>query len=552
MIEWRCCSRFLLAAGAAAVLLAAGLRGAEAANDDWKSLHKQFRDTWEIGDLERPGRRETSRGKKLEAVCLLGRSHDGRAVPVLLAAHRSQLKFIEKLRTAWEKRKRAHDKLAPSMERALRAKVPRPDGQIQVTPAEREWIDEKERIEKLYVEITDEEGIAETTRAAMGQVLNETEGKEHGIALKHVLKGAGRGQSPDEREFIRLLGYVKGEDATAALRRYAQDLQPLVAQAALEALGRQNDPSSVDLLIGRLEDPRWQVRVSALLGLSFFREERVVDVLLERADRESGVLRGHFLRALARIVGIEEGGLPPTVEAWRKWWRENRERVLDAWCSEDRIGPVEENLPPVRLGADEGGHTYFYGIRTDSKHIIFVIDVSGSMGEHGGRNERGLMRIDVVKRELKNAIRSLSASESDERGASTFNIVVYAADVRVYKKGKMIVATKGNKEKAFKWIDDLEAIGATNIFDAIEQAFLIVDTRRVSKQLAKGADTIFLMTDGKPNRGKIVDPDVIRQEVTKMNRERRITLHAVGVGPDHNAVFLEALALENGGQYLAR
>ena len=38
--------------------------------------------------------------------------------------------------------------------------------------------------------------------------------------------------------------------------------------------------------------------------------------------------------------------------------------------------------------------------------------------------------------------------------------------------------------------------GYTNIFDAIEQAFNIISDTKESKNLDKGADTIFLMTDG--------------------------------------------------------
>ncbi len=538
-----------LAAAAAVCLLACLMSDAAAENEDWRALQRRFQDTWKIGGARDPAIRVTLRGRKREAVRLLAGARDGRAVPVLISAHKGQLKFVHKLQKAWAKRKADHDKQAPAMERALQKKKVQPGGGILVTPAEQAWIDEKGRVEKLYTEVLDEKRIAQRTREAMGRVLGEIDGTERTVALKALLKEAGRGQSPEEREFVRLLGYVAGADVTEALRRYAQDVQPLVAQAALEALGRQNHPGSIDLLLERLTDPRWQIRVSALLGLSFYREERVVDALLERVDQESGVLHRHYLTALARMVG-EEADLPTSIPAWRTWWRKNRAAVRDAWRTGERLGPVEDDLPAVRIDAEGEGSTSFYGIKTDSKHVIFVIDISGSMGEHGGTNAQGQMRIDIAKRELKNAIRSLSAS--DERGKASFNVVAYAADVRVYKAGKMIAATKANKEKAFSWIDALPAIGATNIYDALEQAFLIIDSRRMSKQLARGADTIFLMTDGKPNRGKIIEPKLIREEIAKMNRDRRITIHTVGVGPDHNRGFLDELAAENYGQYLAR
>ena len=174
------------------------------------------------------------------------------------------------------------------------------------------------------------------------------------------------------------------------------------------------------------------------------------------------------------------------------------------------------------------------------------------MGEHSGKDANDKYRIDIAKVELKNAIRALTAEESDERGVSSFNIVTYAAEVQVFKEGKMIPATKKNKEKAFAWIDALEAIGPTNIFDAMEQAFKIIGTRKAKKQLEKGADTIFLMTDGQPNRGRITDPVLIRKEIEKMNRDRRITINTIGIGDDHADEFLRALATENHGEYAGR
>ena len=198
--------------------------------------------------------------------------------------------------------------------------------------------------------------------------------------------------------------------------------------------------------------------------------------------------------------------------AFRKHWAEKRADIEKAWAESPSDGPVKQQPPPVMVKGKSDGYG-FYGIKTESKHIIFVVDVSGSMGEeHGGLNKDGLSRIQVLKKQLKQAISQLTASESDERGVASFHIVTYRDTVKIwpYKVGKMVPATKKNKEKAIEWIDELEAGVATNIYDALEQAFLIIDTRKAKKQYEKGADTIFLMTDGMPNRGKVVDTELIR------------------------------------------
>jgi Mg-chelatase subunit ChlD len=159
----------------------------------------------------------------------------------------------------------------------------------------------------------------------------------------------------------------------------------------------------------------------------------------------------------------------------------------------------------------------------------------------------------VARKELKQAIQSLSASDEDERGAGSFNIVLYSTQPEVYKAGAMVVATLKNKEKAIEWIEEkVKASGQTNLYDSIEQAFNIISATKEGKNLEKGADTIFVMTDGFPNRGKFFDTDLILHETKTMNQTRKITIHTIGVGEGHNRMFLMQLAAQNDGQYLAR
>lgn len=524
----------------------------EASNDDWPAFKKAFKDDFEIDGLEQPGIRSKLRGKKRSAVKELRRCADARGVDLLIAAHKKQLRFIEDLEKQWAERHERWKKAEPAMRKVLEAKQKAvgPGKPISVTPSEKAWIDEPLKLATLRQEISNEEEIANYVRQGMATIANSVEGKERSKAVAAIGKAAKKGAKEDEREFIRLLGYIAGDDATALLEEHAESISPFVAQPALKALGRQQNPRSIDTLLARLDDPRWQLRVAALKGLSFFREPRVVDALLERLANKDGVLKRHYYTALARILGES---LAATDEAWVSFWKANRADLEKRWASKDRAGPVDDDLPAVQIKSEGNtGGTSFYGLRTESKHIIFVIDVSGSMGEQGGKNEHGHYRVDVAKRELTNAIKTLRAEDGDERGEASFNVVAYSADVLVYKTGKMMPATMREKEKAFEWIDELEANGATNISDALEQAFEIINTRKAKKQFEKGADTIFLMTDGKPTAGKIMDPMLIREMVKKMNRERQITIHTIGVGDGHDAGFLQALASENNGEYLAR
>jgi uncharacterized protein YegL len=523
---------------------------ADAASPMWTELFQRFKDTWKIGGVTDEKRKELDalRAGKREAVKVLRASQDGRAVPVLLGAHKKQLKLIRKLKAEWEERDAKWKKQQPVMEEALQRAAKATPGKAPKPVVE--FFEERQRIENIFRTAVEEEEIAAYTRKAIAQVMNDIEGKERQRAQRDLFKAAGRGQDPDELDFIRTLGLVRGPEVTRFLLEVADGVQPLAVTAALEALGRQNTPEVLDVLRARLEDPRWQIRIAALEGLSYYREPHVVEILLERAEKEDGVVQRHYLTTLGKMFGHAPGA---TLKAFRDYWAKSQADVMKRWAESPADGPVKEPPPPVMLQGSDEGSTSFYGIKTASKHIIFVIDVSGSMGpEHGGVNEAGKSRLEVAKVELTNAIRSLTDEESDERGVASFNVVAYEATVSVFKPGKMLPASKRNKEDAFAWIEALPAHGATNIYDALEQAFSIIDTRKARKQYAEGADTIFLMTDGKPNRGKVTDPALIREEIVKLNRDRKITIHTIGVGEDHDANFLEGLARENAGQYLAR
>jgi hypothetical protein len=527
---------------------------ARAANDNWTDIAKAFKDQFKT---------KNPLSDRRKAVKSLGNSRDGRAVPELLKATGTQSKSAEKMRKEWAAEEAAWQEKTDRIEKIFQKKLERAkergEDSVSMTQEEADWLGangqegkmqpEKRRIEALYKNVLEEEDFVDYIYRQVASVLNDLEGDERDSALHTAAGEAKKAKSDEEPHFIRMFASVKGDPATDVLVDFSKDTNPEVVMQALEALGRQNSERGMGILIERLDDPRWQVRASAIQGLSFFHDAKAVDALIERCKKEEGVLQRHFFTALARIVQEQ---VPGTVEAWVSWWASNREDTIKKWEGLPKWQPVEGDPPDIPVDTSLGS-TSFYGIRTNSKHIIFVVDVSGSMGEQGGKNEQGLERIDVARNELKSAINSLSSADEDERGEASFNIVIFSTDVEVYKPGKMVDATKKEKEKAMKWIDEkVVATFQTNIFDAIDQAFNIISASSDSKNLKKGADTIFLMTDGAPNHGKFVDTDLILHEVKEMNRTRKITIHTIGVGDGHNVPFLQMLAAQNNGQYIAR
>lgn len=81
--------------------------------------------------------------------------------------------------------------------------------------------------------------------------------------------------------------------------------------------------------------------------------------------------------------------------------------------------------------------------------------------------------------------------------------------------------------------------GASNLHDALDAA------------LRDGnVDTIFALSDGAPTAGKLLDADDILRAVRRLNRFRRIAIHADAFGRD--SALLRDLANENRGTYARR
>jgi hypothetical protein len=531
-------------------------------NAQWAGLATAFGEQFKV-------KTGVSLKQKQSAVNALAKSNDGRAVDLLISVVDDQERYAAKLLQEWADGEAEFQKESAAMDeriqKAQREGWANGSDHPEYPHDVKEWMGRrmmawKEKLKVRFEIAGEEQGLAANILRAVSRVLNSLDGEELQRATTRAATAATAAKKPRRLLFVKAFGYAKGEGVTAFLETVARDTDSDLVQTALEAIGRQNSVRGPDILIPRLDDARWQVRAAAITGLSFTRNAasvgKVMDALLERGKKEEGVLQRNFFVGMARII---QESIPATIEAWESWWKANREEFLGKLADRpEALLPIEDD-PEDPLVETNQGSSSFYGITTNSKHIIYVVDVSGSMRadvtkagvERAEPGEKA--RIEVAREELKNALRGLTSREGDERGGASFNIVVFATDVEVYKPGKMIEATKAAKEAAFKWIDErVVPTYATNIYDALEQAFNIISATTDTRNLKSGADTIFLMTDGEPNRGKFFDKDLIVSEVKRLNATRKITLHTIGVGEGHSADFLRKLAAANGGQYIGR
>jgi HEAT repeat protein len=310
-------------------------------------------------------------------------------------------------------------------------------------------------------------------------------------------------KDPEWRD--ELLGNFRGSGSKdVASRTLAFDL--LAELGAEEVLGHAYKD---------LDHKNWRVRAAAIDACRRVRSVDSVPELIDRLDDESGRLREDVLDALQALTAMRFHDQ----DRWRSWWKAEKDGFelipADAFAKEPAKRPVQ------------AATASYYGIPMVSERVVFVVDISGSMaaqiGTSASRN-----RLDEAKAQL---LRVLEGATKQFR----FNIVPFHSTVdSVFDE--MLPAADRPKSTARDKVNALKPTGGTNVHDALARAFAEPDV-----------DTIYLLSDGSPSAGPIVDPDQLAAEIARWNRSRRIRIHCVSIGAD--SPMLKRIAAESGGEY---
>ncbi len=411
----------------------------------------------------------------------------------------------------------------------------------------------------LEAKIFAEEGVKPAIRASLIRM-------KSGEAVKSLVSRLGDSDWAMRGAAAEALGECAASEAQDALRKAAgreKDGRALVS--ILDALGHRREAESIPAIADALKrSPDFPVKLAAVDALHRIDDSKGIEPLIEALKDATGRLREEINAVLVALTGVDSRG---DYTAWKAWFTANKAALLG--------GKYEK--PPERK-PDAGGTASepakFYGIPVISKRVAFVLDRSGSMKEPaewkpdetevatGGGDpiprakEFKGRKIDVAKHELRNAIWRL---KEDVR----FNIIIYNHEYQPWLDEGLEAATRANKEKAIAFIDALEPDGQTNIFDPLERAFLLSERKEPKEALKRsetveanafkaGVDTIYLLSDGVPNNGRIIEPGEILSKMIEMNRTRRVKIHTIGVGADAREDFMRALADQNGGVCVIR
>jgi hypothetical protein len=396
-------------------------------------------------------------------------------------------------------------------------------------------------------------------RTAAGQVLASAGEADRGVMLDLLDKEVFTSKDFEVRSFgLRILGVVPGDRAMALLRTAAADPDARVVVPALDSLAERTEAEAVELLSAAAKDVRWQVRASAVLGLGRTGRAAAVPALIGALKDADGRTQDDIRAALLSITGKN---FPPVAERWEEWW---------ATASATFRGPKDPKpeggetaaaeTGPADAGTPEEGHRVsFYGIETRSERLLFILDFSGSMNFQGSALIKERKKIDVLREEMKKTLTGLP-------DGAVFNLIGFANDIRVWKKGPTVRDAKTLKE-ALTWVDKQPVVGSTNIYDAMETGFKMMGVGAgKDKHYQPAYDTIFFMTDGTPTSGKVTDTELILGDVRRWNEADKIRIHVIGMGghegagggpagrgaKDIDEKFLKKMAEQNNGECVIR
>jgi hypothetical protein len=178
---------------------------------------------------------------------------------------------------------------------------------------------------------------------------------------------------------------------------------------------------------------------------------------------------------------------------------------------------VPDGRPTSGASGKSGGTgSEFMGVKSDARHVIYVIDFSGSMNGD---------RFAHTRLELKRSIERLPADGS-------FLVIFFDESFMVMPPGHLVPSTARNKSLAKAWIDSMVTRGGTEPSRAMEFA------------LSLQPEAIFMMTDG-----QFVSNELVNHVIDQENVGRRTSINTIAFHERAAEEELKKIARENRGDY---
>ena len=363
------------------------------------------------------------------------------------------------------------------------------------------------------------------------------------------------------------------EDATLelvpTLIGLLRDSEPNVRIAAANSIGMAMQPHTDESLgkkptgmelatrdeaIAKLEkmvmrDKVWQARSAAAFALASMKCKPVIPALIKGLDAElkrkkdPWAMDVRLHKLLEGLTGqtVVRGSIAP----WKAFWK--------------REGPAFTVAPQAKPGQEAPKadlYEKFFNLEIESDRVLFVLDFSGSMAEPieltttttGAPPGTKTTKAEIVVRELKKMVLGYP-------DGALLNIVVFSDDVRTWREeggrpALIPIDDDARDDLLGSFLDSLRPAGPTNLYDALDKALDFGGRGLHDKYYAAGFDTLYVISDGAPTAGPVVDKSEIRSRVREANQLRKIAIHCVTFGDKNDTDFLKGMAEENGGRHI--
>lgn len=167
-----------------------------------------------------------------------------------------------------------------------------------------------------------------------------------------------------------------------------------------------------------------------------------------------------------------------------------------------------------------GAGTSFFGVSSSGTRFAYIVDKSGSMGEHS--------KMSVAKRELSKSIQSLP-------DYAHFFVVMFSNRIMYppFQEGWM-KAKKSTVTRVIRWLNnEVDPGGGTEPRSAFHLVFA----------LEVRPDVIFFLTDGEIT-------NFTAEELAALNgRGKRVVINTIAFGDPSSQVLLKKIASQTGGVY---
>ena len=278
------------------------------------------------------------------------------------------------------------------------------------------------------------------------------------------------------------------------------------------------------------QDPTF--RGNLLLTLGARRRHDAVPMLIAHLLDDHRPVVAAAAEALEAISGEAFGYDAKAWNAWHQAWVKAQQDVAAKGPSETvaERGVAEEPPPHVTQSLVPR----FYKLPLHAKDLVFVVDISGSVG--GGGVQR-------AKRELVRAVELLG---SDVHISALF----FSDDVKMWKP-QMVRATPKHKAELRYFLRGLVPGKRTDVFTPLHAGIQIARKRIAAKKAAgepfRTPVTMIAVSDGRDNMAK-TPPHIVDDKLDRLDLEHAV-VHAIVLGAK-DSPLMHALARRGGGHYL--